>query len=189
MNKVKKGAIIAAVRTEEEFEEVFRSKAEVIFDLNPDLLTLAERVRTVHAAGRSLFIHLDLAAGIGKDKSGIQFVKDAGVDGVISTRVNIIKLAREAGLFTVQRFFVVDSRSVDTTVEGLKASRADMIEVMPGVVPKTIRKLKGRIEVPIIAGGLIETVQEVEEALRCGAGAVSTGRRALWNLKVSYSES
>ena len=38
------------------------------------------------------------------------------------------------------------------------------------------------IHVPVIAGGLIQTKQEVMEALRCGATAVSTGCKELWYL-------
>lgn len=174
------GKVIAAVRTDKELIAAAESNVKIIFFLAPDILTLKNAVNFVHTKGKKLFIHLDLTEGIGKDKSGILYVKNLGVDGIISTRVSIIKLAREAGLFTVQRFFTVDSKSVDTTVESIKASKADMIEVMPGVVTKTIKMLKERISVPVIAGGLIETDKEVEDAHKAGAQAISTGKKELW---------
>lgn len=176
----KQTAVIAAIRSEEDLQAAVGASCSLIFDLSPDLLTLAERVKLVHGSGKKLFIHLDLATGIGKDKSGILYAKQAGVDGIISTRVNIIRMAREEGLFTVQRFFAVDSHSIDTAVEGQKASKADMIEVMPGVAMKAIRELKSKLGVPIIAGGLIDTQEEVEEALANGAAAISSGSRTLW---------
>lgn len=37
---------------------------------------------------------------------------------------------------------------------------------------------------PIIAGGIIETEQEVRAALDAGADIVSTGEVSLWNLKI-----
>ena len=40
-----------------------------------------------------------------------------GIDGIISTRSNIIAVANDCGLSTVQRFFMIDSRSVDTALE------------------------------------------------------------------------
>lgn len=83
-------------------------------------------------------------------------------------------------MFTVQRFFIVDSRSVDTSVESLKASKADMIEIMPGILYKIIKKLKQEVSVPIIAGGLIENDTELKSALEAGASAVSTACRILW---------
>ena len=36
------------------------------------------------------------------------------------------------------------------------------------------------ISLPIIAGGLIECCEEVENAIKAGASAVSTGRVELW---------
>lgn len=188
MLKSMQKSVIAAVRSSEELDRALMSDCGLIFDLSPDLLTLNEKVSRAHACGKKLFIHLDLATGIGKDRSGIRFAKQTGVDGIISTRVNIIKMAREAGLFTVQRFFVVDSQSVDTTVEGLKASKADMIEVMPGVVIKIIGALKKRVDVPIIAGGLIDTDKEVKDAISAGAMAISTGKEALWSIGEAKNE-
>ena len=148
MNGFNAGSVVAAVRGNDEFEAAVKSGVEIIFDLSPDLLTVSDKLNTAHQYGKKLFIHMDLATGIGKDKSGIMFAKTVGVDGIISTRVNIIKLAKEAGLYTVQRFFVVDSQSVSTAVEGLKASKADMIEVMPGALVKGIKKEKlGKVHI------------------------------------------
>lgn len=172
--------IIAAVRTEEEFEAALQSAVDIVFHLMPNIITLKKDAEKAHLAGKKMFIHFDFAEGVGKDRYGILYTKAAGADGIISTRVNIIKLAREAGMFTVQRFFIVDSRSVDTTAESLKASKADMIEIMPGILPKIIKKLKQDVSVPIIAGGLIENSEELSSVLEAGASAVSTGCRELW---------
>ena len=174
------GNVIAAVRTDAEFDKALASKADVVFDLAPDLMTISKKLKKAHDVGKKLFIHMDLASGIGKDKSGIVFARHIGVDGIISTRVNIIKLARENGLFTVQRFFIVDSHSIDTTIDAIKASKADMVEIMPGIVYKVIENLHNRIDTPIIAGGLIENGLEVATALNAGAAAVSTGNEQLW---------
>ena len=54
-----------------------------------------------------------------------------------------------------------------------------MIEIMPGVIGKIIKRFSmGTI--PVIAGGLIETKNEVTDAIRQGAIAVSTGNQKLW---------
>ena len=140
-----------------------------------------KKIKTAHEAQKKIFIHVDLAEGVGRDKSGITLLKKMGIDGIISTKVNLIKLAREIGLCTVQRFFIVDSKSIHTTVEAVKASRPDMIEIMPATVCKVITKLAGELDIPIIAGGLIETQGEVAAALLSGASAVSTGKNELWS--------
>ncbi|MBE6966097.1 MAG: glycerol-3-phosphate responsive antiterminator [Ruminococcaceae bacterium] len=180
MECIEKNSVIAAVRSSEDFKKAVSSGCNMIFDLAPDISDVSEKARLAHSVGKKMFIHLDLASGIGKDRSGVAFVKAAGVDGIISTRANIIKISRDAGLFTVQRFFAVDSQSVDTMVDSQKNSHADMVEIMPGVVGKVIAALKECISVPVIAGGLIETREEVDAALASGAAAVSTGKAELW---------
>lgn len=172
--------IIAAIRTEDDFNKALESEVEIIFDLSPDLLTIENKIKSAHKANKKLFIHLDLASGIGKDKSGIMYAKQIGADGIISTRVGIIKLAKQLDMLTVQRFFVVDSQSVDTTIEAIKNAKPHMIEIMPGLITKSILKLKQSVSVPIIAGGLIDDETEVNSAFEAGAFAISTGKHELW---------
>ena len=174
--------IIPAIRTDDELSEALLTRCELIFDLNPDLLSLKSKVDAVHRTGKKIYIHFDLASGIAKDKSGMVYVKALGVDGIISTRVNVIKLAREVGLFTVQRFFIVDSHSVETTVESAKTAKPDMIEIMPGVIPKIIENIRCKLNIPIIAGGLIETKEEIINVMKSGATAISSGSKELWKL-------
>ena len=174
------GRVIAATRSDEEFLHAVACRPNIIFDLDPDLMSISGKVKKAHEAGKKYLIHIDLAKGLGKDESGIRFLKRIGVDGVISTKVAMIKLARTHGLLTVQRFFIVDSHSVETTVEAVKSSKPVMIEIMPGTLAKVIARLKGCIDAPIIAGGLIETAEEVSAMLESGASAVSTGRKELW---------
>lgn len=56
----------------------------------------------------------------------------------MSTRTGIIKIAKDLDLITVQRFFVVDSHSVGTSLDSIRISKPDLIEIMPGVVTKKL---------------------------------------------------
>ena len=172
--------VIAAIKNESELDAAIEAKVELIFDLSPDLHNIKQRTEKVHSAGAKLFIHMDFATGIGKDRSGIIFVKEMGVDGILSTRLNIIRIARDEGVSTIQRFFLLDSQSVETMLNTIASVKADMIEVMPGIMPKLIGKISSQIDVPIIAGGLVDTKEEVEDALNAGAYAISTGKKELW---------
>lgn len=175
------GFVFAATRSAEDFALALESPVAVIFDLQFDLLHAPRKIKAAHEAGKRLFVHVDMARGIGKDESGMHYLAHVGVDGVISTKPNIIKYAREQGLCTVQRCFVVDSHSIDTAVDSLRSSRPDLLECMPGIIEKALTCLRARTDIPIIAGGLVETPGEVAEALAAGACAVSTGKRELWN--------
>jgi glycerol uptake operon antiterminator len=172
--------IIAAVRTEAELKAALSGQVQTIFLLAPNIYDLAKQARAVHQAGKELFIHLDLAEGIGKDALGIRFAKEQEADGIISTRSNIIKLARKEGLATVQRFFIMDSHSIHTTAETAHSTKADMIEIMPGTVVKVIERLKRELPMPIVAGGLIETEEEIQAALAAGAKGLSIGKKEFW---------
>ncbi|MBR4949861.1 MAG: glycerol-3-phosphate responsive antiterminator [Clostridia bacterium] len=179
---MQKGFIIAAVRNDEEFSNAATSKSEIIFDLCPNILNIHDRIKLCKKNNKKLFIHIDLAEGIGKDKYAMEFLKGIGLDGIISTRTNLIKFAKESDLLTVQRFFAVDSKSLNTAIETLKSSKADMIEIMPGIATKAIEVLKSKVKSPIIAGGLIDSVDEIEKVFLSGAKAVSTGKSDFWNL-------
>lgn len=175
-----KNRVIAAVKDENAMKKASRSNVSMIFDLAPKIDELEERVELCKASGKILFIHIDMAEGIGKDKAGLKYAKNKGVAGIISTRSTLIKQAQELGLKTVQRMFILDSQSLETGIEMIKI-KPDMIEIMPGVISsKVIKRICAKAKLPVIAGGLIETEEEVENAVNAGVVAVSTGKEELW---------
>lgn len=172
--------VIAAIQ-DDKWQEALQSPVQVLFYLSADLLTVKERVQQAHEAGKLVMIHIDLAEGIGKDKAGIRYLAQCGVDGIISTRAQLIRIAKEQGLLTVQRFFALDSKGMESIDEMLKNTNPHLMEIMPGVIGKAIRRFSAS-DTPVIAGGLIQQKSEVTEALSNGAAAVSTGCRQLWYL-------
>ena len=178
MDCLEQDPVIAAVGNDK-WQKALESPAKVIFYMSADLLTLEERVKQAHSAKKYIMVHMDMADGIGRDRTGLRFLKNCGVDGVISTKGQLIRGAKELGLFTVQRFFAVDSAGVDSLSDMLRSTMPDVMEIMPGVVTKVIARFASA-GVPVIAGGLIQTKNEVTDALGAGATAVSTGQPELW---------
>lgn len=172
--------VIAAIGNDK-WEEALQFPGKVIFYLSADLLTLDERVKQAHAAGKFLMVHMDLAEGIGKDKTGVSYLTKCGVDGMITTKSNLIRYAKEQGLVAIQRCFALDSRGLESIAEALRNTGPHLMEIMPGVIPKVITKF-AKSNIPVIAGGLLQTKIEVMEALGAGATAVSTGSKELWYL-------
>ena len=170
--------VIAAIG-DDKWHQALESPAHILFYMSANLLTIEERIRQAHAAQKYVMVHLDLAEGIGKDRTGIRFLARCGADGIISTKAQLIRWAREQGLFTIQRFFAVDSNGTEGIGEVFRNTNPDLMEIMPGVVTKVIRNY-AESGVPVIAGGLIQTKTEVTDALRAGAIAVSTGKKELW---------
>ena len=172
--------IIAAIRDASEMGKALLSELDTVFLLKSDIVTLPTVLNRFHNMGKKVYIHMDFADGVGKDSSGCLYLKNLGVDGIISTRTGIIKCAKENGITTVQRVFIVDSHSIATAVDTVEKTSPDMIELMPGIATQAISFCRQRVKTPIIAGGLIETFDEALEAQRAGADAVSTGNTFLW---------
>ncbi len=170
--------IIAAVR-DRRFESALKSDVDIIFLFGGAILSVKDRIKAAHEKGKYIFVHIDLTEGISRDRHGIEYLAHCGVDGIISTKAALIRAAKDFGLVTIQRFFVYDSQGVESIDDMLETSSPDIIEIMPGVIGKIIKRFsKG--STPLIAGGLVETKGEVQTALGFGAFAVSTGKEELW---------
>lgn len=180
MNDFGINGIIAAVRTENDFNAALDSSVNCIFMLSSNILTIKEQLERAHNANKKVFVHLDMSEGIGRDNAGVAFLAKTGVDGIISTRTGIIRAAREFDLPSVQRIFAIDYQATQTSTNTVGSLRPSYIEIMPGVMPKVIKRFAQCADVPVIAGGLVETADEVEAAKKSGAVAVSTSNKSLW---------
>ena len=54
--------VIAAIR-DDRWQEAIDSPAQVLFYLSAEVLTVAERIRQAHEAGKYVLVHADLAEG------------------------------------------------------------------------------------------------------------------------------
>jgi len=170
--------VISAVQ-DDLWEEALKSPSELVFYLKANLLTVKEKINMAHKLNKYVFINIDMAEGIGKDRFGVQILANLGADGIISTKTQLIKFAKEFNLLTVQRLFALDSQGVANMNAMIGMAKPDMIEIMPGTVYKIIKRMSN-CGIPLIAGGLLETKNEVTEALSNGAVSVSTGNPELW---------
>ena len=56
------------------------------------------------------------------------------------------------------------------------------MEILPGIIPTIIREITEKTDIPLIAGGLIRSKQDVIQALQAGAIAVSTSCQEVWKM-------
>ena len=177
--------MIASVHNEKDLQSALTSNANIVFLLSGNLMTIEDYVKQLRNAGKHVFIHLDFIDGISNTKSALSYVaKHWNPTGIITTRSFIVKNAKEAGLMTIQRIFLLDGSAVKKGMEMVKSSRPDAVEIMPGIIPKIIDKLSSELDYPIIAGGLITEISEVDAALQAGALAVSSGNPKMWNYNI-----
>ena len=175
---LEKCPVVAAVK-DDNLSAAISSDCGIVFLLNANILTVGDAVSSAHKQGKMIYVHIDLAEGVGKDHAGIKFLKNCGVDGIISTKSSMIRSAKEEGLATVLRVFTLDSKGMASAAETIKNARPDFVEVLPGIAYKAIKNLSC-VQIPVIADGLISEKSEVFSALDSGAVAVSTGKTDLW---------
>lgn len=174
--------IIIAVRDHRDIAEALAQPHQTLFLLSTSLNTVAGVVDRVRRAGKDAFVHFDLVEGLAKDTHALRWLAEtARPTGIMTTRAPIVGQAKSLGLVAIQRIFLLDSQSVQTGLALCKDVKPDFLEVMPGVVPDTIRHLAALVPCPIIAGGLCTTVSHFTAAREAGAVAVSTSERSLWH--------
>ncbi len=175
--------IIAAINDHNMIDEAIASPCEIIFLLKGNILNLAEVSKRLKDSGKLVFVHMDLMEGLTKEAVALEYVsKTCHLDGVITTRISLLKKAKELNLFTIQRLFLLDSLSLERGIHSVKNIRPDAVEILPGIIPKMTRLLKKELNVPIITGGLIKDKEDVIESLQAGAVGISTSRKEIWYL-------
>lgn len=175
--------IVAAVKSLEGLEKCLTCDSQVVFVLFGDVLTISDIVAKIKGAGKAAFVHIDLIDGLSAREVAVDFIaKNTQADGIISTKQSLVRYAKTKGLLTIQRFFVLDSIAMLNIQKQMSTSYTDMIEILPGVMPKIIRKIVDSTGKPIIAGGLISDKEDVVTALGAGATAISSTNLDVWFL-------
>ena len=173
--------VIAAVKDETGLKECLYSESQIIFLLFGDICSVGRYVEIAKSAGKMVFVHMDLINGLGNKEVAVDFIREhTGVDGIISTKPQLVKRAKELGLFGILRIFVIDSMAFGNIEKQCASLVPDAVEILPGLMPKIIKKLCSTVNVPIIAGGLISDKEDVMNALNAGAGAIAVTNQRVW---------
>lgn len=173
--------VIAAVKDETGLKECLYSESQIIFLLFGDICSVGRYVEIAKSAGKMVFVHMDLINGLGNKEVAVDFIREhTGVDGIISTKPQLVKRAKELGMFGILRIFVIDSMAFGNIEKQCASLVPDAVEILPGLMPKIIKKLCSTVNVPIIAGGLISDKEDVMNALNAGAVAISVTNQRVW---------
>ena len=177
--------VVAAIKDDTGLEMCLKSDVDAVFILYGDICTIADIVAKVKEAGKTAMVHMDLITGLSPKDISTDFIRKYTLaDGIITTKGNLISHAKEIGLATVLRYFVLDSMAlinIERQSHQNRETQPDMIEILPGIiVPKMIRKICAMSRVPVICGGLIQEKEDVMHALASGAASISTTCPDVW---------
>lgn len=175
--------IIAAIKDDEGLNKCINSESRIIFILYGDICNIADIVEKVKSAGKIAMVHIDLINGLSSKEVAVDFIKKyTKADGIISTKPNLLKHAKELSLYTILRLFVIDSMAYENLEKQVKVAKPDLIEILPALMPKVIKKICKLTQTPVIAGGLVSEKEDIMELLNAGVSCVSSTNQEVWFL-------
>lgn len=173
--------IIPAIRNAKALDVFLDSSFEYGVFLNFHISELKQAFERARKYQKKIMIHADLIQGLKNDDYATEFLcQEFKPYGIISTRATVITKTKAKGLIAVQRIFLLDSYSLEKSYSLLEKTKPDYIEILPGIMPDTIKEISNRLLLPILAGGFVKTMEDVERALRGGATAITTSTEELW---------
>ena len=184
MDAIQETPVIAAVKDDAGLcNALTNENIRVVFVLYGDICNIASIVRRIHEAGRFAVVHVDLIAGLAGKEVAVDFIRNTTeADGIISTRPTLIRRARHRGLLAaILRVFLLDSIALES-LDKIPPNLPDCLDLLPGTMPKILRRVCATAKVPVLAGGLIADKEDVMAALEAGITAISTTNQAVWNM-------
>lgn len=180
-NRIQENPVIAAVNNLEKLENAIESPCEIIFLLTGSIFNLQEIVNRIKINGKSVYIHVDLIEGFSRDACSLKYINEnIKPDGIITTKSGLIRAAKEMGLFSIQRLFMLDALSLESGINSIKTIRPDAVEILPGIMPKVTKTISTEANIPIITGGLISDKEDVIASIKAGAIGISTSKEEIW---------
>lgn len=182
-DKISINPIIASINSLDKLDAALQSPCEIIFLLTGNIFNLKEISNKVALYNKSLYIYIDLIDGFSKDTWGLEYIiKNIQLDGIITSKQNLVKLSKDMGVFTIYRMFIPDSAALEQGINFIKTNYPHGIEILPGPMPKVIKMILNDIKIPLIASGLIMDTIDLNSILDAGALAISTSNENIWHL-------
>ena len=156
MDAIQEMPVIAAVKDDAGLcSALTNENIRVVFVLYGDICNISSIVRRIHEAGRFAVVHIDLIAGLAGKEVAVDFIRNTSeADGIISTRQSFIRRAKELGLAAILRVFLLDSIALES-LDKIPANLPDCLDLLPGAMPKILRRVCAKAKVPVLTGGLI----------------------------------
>lgn len=175
--------VIAGLKNIRDVYTAAAAGIRICFFLTGTIFELREIAAVTRENDQLLFAHVDLIQGVAKDASGIRLLaEEVDIDGILTTKSHLIRVAKDHGLLAIQRLFMLDSEALRTALHILKSSHPHAVEILPALILPNIRRRLPDDLPPVIGGGLVETVDELKAVLQAPVLAVSTSNHDLWKL-------
>ena len=158
--------IIAAIKDDEGLKKCLTSESRVIFILYGDICNIPDIVETVKSSGKIAMVHIDLIAGLSSKEIAVDFIqKYTRADGIITTKPALIKRAKELGLYTILRLFVIDSMAYSNIEHQLRTAKPDLIVTEPtrNTPVEQLAKIAPTVSIDHLDGGAPEIYRKLAQ--------------------------
>ncbi|WP_100371727.1 glycerol-3-phosphate responsive antiterminator [Bacillus sp. FJAT-45037] len=173
--------VLPAIKRMKDFEKVMDSSVEYIVMLDLHIAQLGAVMSHIRKAEKKVILHADMIQGLRNDKYSTEFLcQQIRPAGLISTRGDVLRTAKKNKVMAIQRLFLLDTIALETSYKLVEQVEPDFIEILPGVIPQYIKKIRQDTNTDVITGGLIETEEDVNRAFEAGAKAITTTHEDLW---------
>lgn len=173
--------ILPAISNMKLFEGFLKSSLEYCILLDMTMEQVGQLCKLAHVNHKKCLVHIDLIKGIRSDEYGALFMcQNLMVDGLISTHPPVIAVAKKKGKLAVQRIFLIDTRSLEKSIQVANNTKPDYIELLPGIAHTAFKRVASRVDTPLIGGGLLENPGDIDRCIQAGAVAVTTSDPDLW---------
>lgn len=172
--------ILPAIRSMKDMEKFFKMDYERCVLLDTHIGHLQGILEQMKKHQKEVMLHIDLIKGLSNDEAAVEYViQQYKPHGIISTKSKLLSV-QKLNTLTILRVFILDSTALSRSIELIKQSDPDLVEVLPGVATKVIKEISDKTGKRIIAGGLINTKEEIDLAIESGAQYVTSSDIAIW---------
>ena len=178
---IEENPIILGINKESDLKLAAKAESQVVFTLFGSISNIGNTIHDLKKMKQLVFVNIDMVDGFSPRNSVVDFLKTMELDGIISSKPTILRYAKEQGIFTIHRFFILDSSSWRSIDRQLEISQADIINIAPGWT-KVIQWTHERFSTPIISSGLVCDKEIVIENLNAGAIAICTTNPDVWEM-------
>lgn len=180
-----RGKIIPVIEQKAQLSRVFDlPSARAVLLRHCSLFELAGFLERARQRQLPTYVSIDHVDGIHADSAGLRYLSERlSITGIISTHPRVLAIAKDYGLETIQRMYVLDSTGLDAALETLDTSIIDMLDISPAlVIPYVIPRLRVPLPLPFLASGLVLEAEHVRSVLRNGASGIFVSRDDLWSV-------
>lgn len=147
------------------------------------LAELASVIHELKQHRKKVLIHIDLIKGLTPNEFGaIYLIQNLKVDGIISTKPQVLLTAKKRNVIAIQRIFLKDSLSLEKSLLVVEKLQPDYLEILPALSTSVLTRIISKSKQKVLCGGLIQSYDEIISCLDNGAIGVTTSNNEFWNL-------